>query len=107
MGFPPEANGVYEVTVNADPEGPKIMDAGGNTVRKQTFSTTIGCTIAGSRRNKKSTKFTTKSSRLLSVRLRSLTRDGLCQSQRRRYCCGHHHDAFAVRHQVDSKGPRI
>ena len=51
--FPPEANGVYEVTVNADLEGPKIMDAGGNTVRKQTFSTTIGCTIAGSRQNKK------------------------------------------------------
>ena len=50
--FPPEANGVYEVTVNVDPKGPKIMDAGGNTVRKQTFSATIGCTIVGSRQNK-------------------------------------------------------
>jgi hypothetical protein len=45
--FPPEASGLYEVTVNADENGPKIMDIGGNTVRKQTFSTTIGCSNTG------------------------------------------------------------
>jgi len=49
--FPQKAKGVYEVTVNADGVGPKIMDAGGNTVQKQTFSTTIGCSNTGSRKS--------------------------------------------------------
>jgi len=48
--FPQEANGVYEVTVNADDMGPKIMDAGGNTVPKQTLATTIGCSNTGNRK---------------------------------------------------------
>ena len=49
--FPQSAKGgVYEVTVNADEVGPKILDAGGNTVRKQSFSTTIGCSNTGSRK---------------------------------------------------------
>ena len=52
--FPPEASGLYEVTVNADENGPKIMDIGGNTVRKQTFSTTIGCSNTGYREVMKS-----------------------------------------------------
>jgi len=47
--FPPEAGGLYEVTVNADENGPKIVDIGGNTVQKQTFSTTIGCSNTGYR----------------------------------------------------------
>jgi hypothetical protein len=48
--FPQNAKGgMYEVTVNAAETGPKIMDAGGNTARKQTFSTTIGCSNLGNR----------------------------------------------------------
>ena len=49
--FPRKAKGVYEVTVNADEVGPKIMDAAGNSVPKQTFSTAIGCSNTGSRKS--------------------------------------------------------
>jgi len=48
--FPQEAKeGVYEVTLNADDSGPKITDAGGNTVRKQKFSSAIGCSKTNNR----------------------------------------------------------
>ena len=55
ISFPYDAeHGTYEITVNADKLGSKIIDAGNNPVAKETFSTTYGCgeTIEGTQASK-------------------------------------------------------
>ena len=55
ISFPYDAeHGTYEITVNADKPGSKIIDAGNNPVTKETFSTTYGCgeTIEGTQASK-------------------------------------------------------
>jgi len=44
ISFPSDATeGTYEITVNADMLGSKLVDAGDNAAAKETFTTTIGC----------------------------------------------------------------
>ena len=55
ISFPSDATeGTYEITVNADMLGSKLVDAGDNAAAKETFTTTYGCgeTIEGTQASK-------------------------------------------------------